>query len=297
MAKRDKLISDYFTFVVFQPAKHLIGSPLREQDREGDETLHYVIITRAFAVCDREVTRAQYERFASKTGQTLEEIDKWCPTGQHPIIAPNWYESVSYCRWLTRRADLRDTDQCYENMEKLPKNPEGYPINPKDWPIHFDRLGFRLLTEAEWECACRSSTVTAFGFGSDRRLLDSYGWFHGNSNKTTHTGGELRPNLRGLFDMHGNVYEWCSVCTLSHAFPEPVAYPRGRSRESIGSSVQNGSARPRAHVGRLRGWVIVGVHRCSSSCFAEVVAREHGHHGRPLVFQASVPGLYPLRAA
>jgi len=242
-AKRDKLISDYFTFVVFQPAKHLIGSPLREQDREGDETLHYVIITRAFAVCDREVTRAQYERFASKTGQTLEEIDKWCPTGQHPIIAPNWYESVSYCRWLTRRADLRDTDQCYENMEKLPKNPEGYPIIPKDWPIHFDRLGFRLPTEAEWECACRSSTVTAFGFGSDRRLLDSYGWFHGNSNKTTHTGGELRPNLRGLFDMHGNVYEWCHDW---YAFD----YPK--------DEVENPSGPPTGERRVLRGggWVI-----------------------------------------
>jgi formylglycine-generating enzyme required for sulfatase activity len=70
-------------------------------------------------------------------------------------------------------------------------------------------LMFRLPTEQEWEYACRAGTVTTFSFGSDYSLLDHYG-SHSDSSAPLHDVGQLRPNLRGLFDMHGNVREWCS---------------------------------------------------------------------------------------
>ncbi|MBM4090678.1 MAG: formylglycine-generating enzyme family protein, partial [Planctomycetes bacterium] len=93
-----------------------------------------------------------------------------------------------------------------DDPESLPKDGEG---NPKDWPVHLDRHGFRLPTEAEWEYVCRSGASTSFSFGNDHGLLKHYGWFVANSEKWSHGVGQRRPNPHGLFDVHGNLFEWC----------------------------------------------------------------------------------------
>ena len=151
--------------------------------------------------------------------------------GDHdPAFGINWYESLAYCRWLTTQAQLGESSQCYDAPEPLPKDQEGNPLYDK---VYLDRSGFRLPTDAEWEVAGRSGTQTAYSFGNDVQLLGQYGWFSGVSNKWSHPVGQLRPNLRGLFDIHGNVREWVHDRYGTESDGKLVEDPSGPSRGSV----------------------------------------------------------------
>jgi len=100
---------------------------------------------------------------------------------------------------------------------------------------------FRLPTEAEWEYACRGGTTTAFSFGDAEADLDEYAWFSGNSGGRAHEVGTRRPNPWGLYDMHGNVWEWCQDWY--------GAYPDGGE-----ATAPNGAAGGSIHVFRGGGW-------------------------------------------
>ena len=134
-------------------------------------------------------------------GTTLNELrDQIC----HPAAGIKWAVAVTYCRWLTRMANLP------ESLEVLAATDEG-GSRRKKYLIQLDRPGYRLPTEAEWENACRAGTVTTFSFGSDRERFADYGWAPGEEQLVDETlpSGRLMPNTRGLFDMYGNVQEWC----------------------------------------------------------------------------------------
>jgi formylglycine-generating enzyme required for sulfatase activity len=92
-----------------------------------------------------------------------------------PVENISWEEAVEFCRKLSAR----------------------------------EREEYRLPTEAEWEYGCRGGTTTAYSFGDDASQLGNYAWYKGNSRSTTHDVGKQPPNRWGLYDMHGNVWEWC----------------------------------------------------------------------------------------
>ncbi len=179
------------TFVVLRPGHVLLGSPDDEADRSDYESPRQpTTLTRSYALCEREVTRAEFERFMAATNtHGLPNIDEWSPLGVEPVVAPTWFEATAYADWLSTQVI-------------------GAGASPQDQQ-DTQRSRLRLPTEAEWEYACRAGTTTAYSFGSDRDLLGQFGWYADNSGLKTHEAGLLRPNPAGLFNIHGQCWEWC----------------------------------------------------------------------------------------
>jgi formylglycine-generating enzyme required for sulfatase activity len=150
-----------------------MGSPTSEKDRNGDETRHQVKITKPFYLGVYEVTQAQYERVMGKNSSKFKGP-------QNPVEKVSWTEAVEFCRKLS----------------ELPAEKSGGYV-------------YRLPTESEWEYACRAGTTTKYSFGDSESELSDYAWYDKNSGGTTHRVGGKKPTGWGLYDMHGNVFEWC----------------------------------------------------------------------------------------
>jgi eukaryotic-like serine/threonine-protein kinase len=196
------------TFVLVEgPVEFRMGSSLDEPDREPDETPHRRVIPRRFAIADKEVTVEQYQRFARQNpqfGVAQSDLDKFSPEPNGPMIGVTWYGAVAYCNWLSKEEGRREDQWCYVPNERGDYD-KGMTI-PAD-VLH--RKGYRLPTEAEWEYACQAGATTSRYFGLSIELLPKYAWYRDNSNERTWPCGLAVPNDLGLFDMLGNVYEWC----------------------------------------------------------------------------------------
>jgi formylglycine-generating enzyme required for sulfatase activity len=213
-----------------------------------------VELTRAFFLADREVSVGEFRQFLADPNtlasdesknywnETVSDKSKYSsrrmsqatePTAAHPVQKVNWFGAVLYCNWLSRRERL---EVCYVRVGR--KNV---------WKLVPDAKGYRLPTEAEWEYACRAGTTTAYGFGDDSELLRGYGVVRGSPSAAV-CGSKL-PNPHGLFDMHGNVWEWC----------------HDQYDANLNPFMDDGSGRALNRVLRGGSWIYGESNACSSS--------------------------------
>jgi formylglycine-generating enzyme required for sulfatase activity len=164
-----------------------MGSTDSDPDALSDEKpQHRVRITQPFYLGVTEVTQGQYQAVMSENPSQFKGSDDL------PVEQVSWLDAVRFCNKLSDREGRNPYYRIDGNTVALAGGD-----------------GYRLPTEAEWEYACRAGTTTRFSFGDDEKELGRFAWYDANSNRRTHPVGERQPNAFGLYDMHGNVWEWC----------------------------------------------------------------------------------------
>jgi formylglycine-generating enzyme required for sulfatase activity len=174
----------------------LMGSPSDETGREDNETQHPVTISKAFYMQTTEVTQGQWKAVMGTEPWKGEQYVKEGPN--YPATYVSWNDAIAYCKKLSEK--------------------EGKT--------------YRLPTEAEWEYACRAGTKTAWSFGDDEKALGDYAWYRENAydidERYAHQVELKKPNAFGLYDMHGNVWEWCHDYYVEDYYKQsPEQDPRG----------------------------------------------------------------------
>jgi formylglycine-generating enzyme required for sulfatase activity len=173
--------------------------PPGEFETEGTKRVK-VRVARRFALAAREVTVAEYLRF--RKGHPY--FKEFAPTEDCPVHGVSWYDAAAYCNWLSKEEGIAEEQWCY-----VPNDRGEYAEGMRVKAGALGLSGYRLPAEAEWELACRAGSVTGWSLGDAEDLLPKYAWFSANSLSTSRPTGRLRPNDLGLFDLHGNAWEWC----------------------------------------------------------------------------------------
>ena len=202
--------------------KFLMGSSKdRDPQAYDDETpQHEVRISRAFYLGVTEVTQGQYRAVTGESPSHFQGSDDL------PVERVSWFDAIRFCNALSDKEGLTSFYRI-----------EGDDVSVPDWKGE----GYRLPTEAEWEYAGRAGPggTGAYSFGDDAAQLGQYAWYRDNSEGKTHPVGQKAPNAWGLFDMHGNVYEWCWDGYASYeaqAAVDPIGPLRATSRVLRGGS-------------------------------------------------------------
>jgi formylglycine-generating enzyme required for sulfatase activity len=203
-------------YVRIAPGTFVMGSFSGEEDRENDETLHKVTITRAYCMKATEVTEGEWQAVMSSTPS---QCGATCPEDR-----VRWDDAVGYANALSGRAGL---PQCYSGSTFVGLACKGY----------------RLPTEAEWEYAARAGTT-----GSRYADLDSVAWYDLNSGGEKHPVGQKEPNAWGLYDMLGNVEEWTGdrYGTYRGSVTDPLGAGTGSTRVLRGGSWNSNAGFTRA---------------------------------------------------
>jgi formylglycine-generating enzyme required for sulfatase activity len=194
------LTEESFDMVPIKGGTYKMGSPANEKQRLEDEPLPHDVEVGGFWMATHELTWPQYELWM--TGYDLNQREQLKKK-------PREFD-------LLADAVTRPTP-AYTDMS-FGMGKEGYPaicmtqLSARVYTMWLSaKTGrfYRLPTEAEWEYACRAGTTTAYSFGDDSSLLKEHGWFFSNSRFQYQPIGKKKPNPWGLYDMHGNVWEWC----------------------------------------------------------------------------------------